>query len=1657
MNTRKLISGALIYLAVVVAVFSFTYWRLRVLAAGVPQELPAAEERYERNPDIGPPKPFFSLQTNRSYGTNERPRVWVNYRDLDTLDFRIYRINDPAKFFKQLENPHQAGEAEEGVFENYWRKRNPTFLERVRAFKNWFFYRLRRYVRGQLKNDSRRSVNQNLRRGDEQEDLSYRQPLNKSDFAQVPLINEQQLVSTWREKMPPLKDQYDRQQVSLGRQGPGVYVVEAVNHDLRAYGVVMVSDLALVEKTSQRDGGLMVFAVNRQSGAPRAGVAVEVVRGKKTIASGQTDNDGLLRVKVRQEAQAAQGNDGGEAGEESSDGDGEEDETSDRPARDSYLVLATEQRNFAISDLDSFYFSGYDGDNSSGLTSYIYTDRPVYRPNQKVYFKGILRRRNEAGGYTLPAGAVNVSVEDTNGAKLFERELTLSSRGTFSGEADIPEEAALGSYNVSVTATDGGTASAYFEVQEYKKPEYKVSVTTPQKFVPVGQQIQFNVSARYFFGAPVTRADVKYYIYRSRHYPYFFAAEPDPIADFGVDEESDGGEGGYYYGYGNSLVEEGEGKLDREGNLRINFDVPPPGEKDRWDYSYRLEAQVTDAARRTMQASASAVGTRGSVVADATTDRYVYYEGDTAKIKVRTSDYEGRPVSVPVGLKFVEQRYVRIKKNEYGYEYETYDVQERELSAAAMQTNQQGEAFYDYRVAAPGNIAVKLSVNEAGREIVSEGASLWATDRANRWTDYSYADGDETIKLVPDKKSYQPGETAHVLALLPTDKAHLLVTTELQTVLTTRQLTSTGRAVMIDVPIESRFAPNVYLNVTCVKNGTLYANEQVLVVPPRDKLLKVEVVPNKQQYRPREPVAYTILTRNADGSPAAGAEVSVGVVDEAIYSISPDNAGDIRQQFYGRRYNEVSTSFSVNFSFNGYAGKEPLQLAKNKPAYQLADFKNEGEFAEAVVRKLFKDTAHWQADVTTDADGRATVKFDLPDNLTTWRATARAVTSDTRVGWTTSKIVARKDVIIRLATPRFLTAGDTATLSGVVHNYLNTDKTTQISLDVQGAQLLDPPTQTVNIPSNGEHRVNWRVSATQTGELRLLAKALTDTESDAIELPLPVEPRGLKRTTGQAITLSGDGDQERTVTLDLPANADPRARTLRVEASPSIAGTLFGALDYLTSYPYGCTEQTMSSFLPTVIVANALQEVESASIRDSNNIGKKVRKGLDRLYKFQHEDGGWGFWQDDSTDPWMTAYVVDGLTLASRAGYQVDDARIEKGRTRLWGLIDAGRTTEGKQIDIETRAYMTYAHAASGGTEPRFVEDLYNNRGRLQPYGRALLALTLRQRGDRPRAQTVVAEIERTATQNEFDAHWPSRRNALEQYAEENTIEATALSVKALALVAPESEVLAKAARWLVTNRKGGGYYWLSTRQTAFAIYGLTDYLKVSNELSPDYAVEIYLNNEQVLGQQMTATEASSGKTFRLERRREQVGGQTRIRVVKRGPGVLYLSATLDYATNEEQTPAQAGGGLKLSREYLRLRLEETSEGQFKWKTEPLSGDVRSGDLIVSRLTVEGERAQYLMIEDPIPAGCEQIEQVSGVELNYSDRGWTDWYSAREFRDARTVFFLQYFDGKATFQYAMRVQQPGQFRAAPARVEPMYQPTQQANAASASLNILEKQ
>src|ERR1051325_5110054 len=453
-RVRRCAAPGIIYLALVASVFGLNVMRARTTPA-------TAEVTGETTPTVPSTKPYFSLTTNKSYSPSESARVWASYQNIDYLDFRVYRIKDPNKFFKQLDDPHQMGEGEKAQLAQGYGAR-VSLLERTHRFKISIFSAVKDYIRDHLLKDHRAAFNEKYRKEPE----ATRTPLNVADYARVPLLNPEQKGKDWREHLPALENEYDSRMIMLGKIDPGVYLIEGVNAGMRAYSLAIVTNLTMIEKTN-RHGQVMVYVVDRKTGAPHEGVSVEVTNAKNTLATGKTDKSGIFKTDVKVP----------ETPETPAEDVNPEDEK-----KNPFLIMARDRANFVISDLESFYFGGEGSEDDvltgEDVTSYIYTDRPIYRPAQTVFFKGILRQWTSNGYKLIDSKNVNVTIEDPNSGKVFEKELPLSDRGTFSGQLDVGDAAPLGSY--AITASIGEfRAGSYFEVQEYKKPEFKVGVKVP--------------------------------------------------------------------------------------------------------------------------------------------------------------------------------------------------------------------------------------------------------------------------------------------------------------------------------------------------------------------------------------------------------------------------------------------------------------------------------------------------------------------------------------------------------------------------------------------------------------------------------------------------------------------------------------------------------------------------------------------------------------------------------------------------------------------------------------------------------------------------------------------------------------------------------------------------------------------------------------------------------------------------------------------------------------------------------------------------------------------------------------------------------------------------------------------------------------------------
>lgn len=1520
-------------------------------------------------------EPFFAVSSHQTYGPSQQPKVWVEFRQVDHLDFRVYRVQDPILFFAKLRDAHHFGGEKQEL------AREKTWLERYHEWKRDLRLDIRDLFRQQL-NFQTRVAFHNTRVHAQK---ARRVPLDVTAYAEVPLLNRERLVLAWRELLPQTRES-ESQEIPVDLHQKGLFLVEVAYRELRAYTLLVITDLALISKTSP--GQVLLFAVDRVSGAPVNGATTVIFNNHQEIARGTTDSSGVYETTFQQ-----------------------------IKVQDAILV-ARADKDVAATSVESFFF--FDT-SAREYVGYIYTDRPVYRPTHEVNFKGILRAK-QGGEYAADIpGPVTVEITDPTQKTVYQQKLDLSPFGSFRGKLTLSPLAALGTYQIVVLIGDK-RAYGSFEVEEYKKPEFEVTVTTNKARYLQGEAIQATVGARYYFGAPVAKGRVNYSVYRSRYYfPYWRVL-------WGW-EEYEGGEGEEWSGetYGQE-ISQGTGQLDAEGLLKVT--VPTEVDRERHDYRYRIEAHVTDASNREIIGGRGVLATYSTIAVMMETSRYVYRAGDQAEITVRTVDYDFQPVSTDVRLTFE------------GSQQWSAEGGREPLGQANVTTDSKGVAHYAYTVPRVPWIHVQASAFDRNRREARFETSFWVSglESAVRGIEY------RRPEIYPDKRTYKPGETAHVLIVTHQPGAQILVTAEGQQVYSWSVEKATGTSFTVDIPIVERYEPNFFLGVSWLKDEQLFEATKDISVPASERVLKVAIETDKPQYRPNEQVTYTVTTLDEQGRPVS-AEVSLGVVDEAIYAVRPDTLAPPEKVFYARSWNRVYTQFSTSYWFVGYSGKHKMELTSLRPPTKLADFKNPAQVATPKVRKFFPDTIYWMPTLVTDSSGKARASFTFPDSLTTWRATVRAITKNTLVGQVTQKVITRKNLILRLEVPRFLTQGDTATVTAIVHNYLEQEKAARVSLQAEGVELSGEPEQSVTVAKDGEAVVNWTVRVSKIGEAKFLAKALTDEESDALELSIPLQPWGLQLNSALSGSLTPTA-AETTQKIDLPAEINADAIALRIDLSASSAGTLISALDFLSTYPYGCVEQTMSSFLPNILVAQAVKELGLTPPPASTELEKKIAAGLQRLYQFQHEDGGWGWWETDQTHPFMTAYVVAGLAQAKAAGYPIDEKRLERGRESLVTQIK-----ENPRALADIRAYLVYALASSGEFDRSLVDGLYQAREKLSAHGNALLALILARVKD-ARAQEFVRALEQSAKVEGPYAWWKSERQEMLDFSSDNSFETTAYAVKVLANLDPKSELLPKAARWLIDHRSDG-YYWTSTEQTATAIYGLIDYLKVSGELKPNYTMAVYLNGKKLAERQMTERDVTNPQPFMVTAKMPDVhAGRNEVRIVKRGPGVLYWSAFASYYTREPKPSPVGATALNIVREYFRL-MPEKFEDRIVYAEKPMESSVQSGDVVIVRLTVSATASeQYLEIEDPIPAGFEFIEQENLYELKAKPPWWDFYFTRREFHDNRAALFSTTFErGQGQFHYLLKAVTPGTFLANPARVLPMYEPARQASTKAATVTV----
>lgn len=1244
------------------------------------------------------------------------------------------------------------------------------------------------------------------------------------------------------------------------------------------------------------------------------------------------------------------------------------------------------------------------------LFAHVQTDRPLYRPGQTVHYRVILREELGGGGaWRTPVNEeLRLFARDAKGQRLALGSLRTSAFGTVSGQVALSAGAPHGEWAVEVEPAQVGAnvqviGAAGFGVQAYRKPEFKVAVTPARASYVQGAQASAVVQADYYFGAPVPRATVEWTVTKRPRWRWWnpwlepmvmrciWRPTPPP-----------------------TVIATGTARTDTAGRATVSFTCARDGE----DADYEVSAKVTDASDRQVSGAGSVVVTRAAFDLVALSDRYVYQPGDTIRLRANAQAHDGRAVAGQrVDLKV-----------------EAIDPQGAKTLrfTRRLVTDAQGTAELLLRAATKNQYLVTVTAADRDGNAVTAERTIWIHDQQGG-TDWAW----NQVSIVADKDAYAPGETAVLLVRAPVTHGRALLTLDARSIQTAYSVPIYYGLGLVRIPVTADMAPNIFASVLVPTRDGLVSAEKELVVPPLDGTVEVTVTADKAEYRPGERATFAIKTTDRYGRPIE-ADVALGIVDEALFALREDGTPGLRDTFFPRRWNEVTTAMT----WGGGAVRPLPMMMKSATSNQSASAGGD----PGKVREYFPDTLKFIASAVTDARGEATVQETVADNLTTWRLTARAVTRDTKVGETKTTTLVRKDLIVRLAAPRTLVEGDELTLVGIVHNLAKPgtagadQASVRVRLDGQGVTLLGAAQQTVRVNRGDQARVTWRVRVDSAANAVLEARGDASFDQDALRLTLPVAAKGVAVKTVEAGSLLRDGQ----VTLRLRKDGraiDPQSE-LRLDLTPSLAGTLLESLDYLVGYPYGCIEQTMSKFLPDVVVHEVLTTLGKQDPKLAAELPKMVKDGVDRIAGMQNADGGFGWFSNNESHPYVTAYVAYGLGLARQQGFEVPDALLDGALGFLERSLDQGSQ------DLDGRAYQAFSLATAGRIRGADLRSLHRDRGRLGSYAKAVLALALVKANEAALARDVLAELDRAALTSAGRCHWDGSTISYGNWSS-NPIETTAYAVRAYLAVSPQSPRIADTIAWLVERRQDNGQY-VTTKDTAAVVLAFAQHVRQTRELDPDLQVSVTVNGQAMLGTRFTAADlAKAGRTLTVPASQLRTGENV-ITLSRTGRGALYYSAVLDQKVRIDPITAE-DRGVRLRREVFFVDTSvDPQTGQLTERERPFVGNARVGDRLRVRLFVsvsKTSQVEHVNIEDRFPVGCSVVEQEERHDFMLK-RGWSWWSSAREVHDDRVVFFATNLplmnpdSGGAEFeyQYDLRAESAGRFLALPTYAEAVYTP-----------------
>jgi len=1358
----------------------------------------------------------------------------------------------------------------------------------------------------------------------------------------------------------------------------------------------------------------------------------------------------------------------------------------DIPWGATYLV-ASQGADQAILPYSTYYW----GDDHWKIVSvndtlrwYVFDDRQMYRPGEEVHAKGWLRRigARQGGDVELVGNgisSVNYRITDPFGNELGNGQAAVNALGGFDFVFTIPQTTNLGtayinlSINSSLSGLEGRDYSHAFQIQEFRRPEFEVNARneTPAPYF-VDDQATVAVEAKYYAGGALPNADVTWQVTTS---PGTYSPPNWPDFTFGTWQPWWWFYDFYYQTTGETQSQTFTGKTDAAGTHYLNLDFNQKGDpsKDPQPQSVVTQATVMDVNRQAWSSSTLLLIHPSDLYIGIRSDRYFVGRGTPLEIEFIVTDLDGKPVSDrPVEITAGRMEW---KTRNGNWVEEVVDVQ----TCSLLSKLEPDTCSFETPIGGSYQITAQVT-DELGRKNQS---------RFTRWVSGgkqppSRKVEQEKVTLIPNKETYQPGDTAEILVQSPFIPAEGMLTVSRNGILYTTRFQIEDGTATLKIPIEEEHIPNLNIQVDLVgstprtgDNGETisnvpprpaYASGQLnLSIPPQQRTLSLQVDPDQSKLEPGGETTLNVMVKDANGLPVRDAELAVVVVDESILALTNYQLQDPIDAFYTDRPSYLSSIYGrasvVLVDPQSLARGQNLVLSKDAVAEaampaapaateapamtQTAIGGGDGQTQTPInVRLDFNPLATFAPTVRTGFNGEARVSVELPDNLTRYRVMAVAVDrGGNQFGTGESNITARLPLMVRPSAPRFLNFGDKFELPVVLQN--QTDESMRVNVVVRATNLeLENNGLRLTVPANDRVEVRFPAATVMAGNVHMQIAATSGNYADAATVELPV----YTPSTTEAFATYGVID-EGTIAqpVQYPTGVFPQYGGLEVSTSSTALQSLTDAVLYLVSYPYECSEQLASRILAVASLRDVLTAFKADGLPSPAEMESAVDRDIERLQGMQNFDGGFPYWRRGfESSPFNTIHVAHALYRAEEKGFDVPEEMQQNVLAYLRDIESHYPSWYSRETRRTLSAYALYVRDLMGDRDASKAERLLNDAG-LENLSMEAIGWLWSVIDDETQLDAIRLFVNNHVVETAGVANFTTYYSDQTYLLLSSNRRTDAILLDALIEDNPQSDLIPKVVNGLLAHRSKGR--WNNTQENVFVLLALDRYFNTYESQTPDFVARIWLGDtyagsnefrgrttdihETLIPMNYVLSETSAG------------GGTENLILSKDGAGRLYYRLGLQYApTDMKLDPLDMGF-------VIQRRYEGVDDPEDVYQDKDGIWHIKAGARVRVKITMVADNRRYhVALVDPLPAGLEIVnpdlavsqsapQDPTSPDYKYGWWWWGTWYEHQNMRDNRAEAFTSLlWDGVYEYTYIARATTPGTFIVPPAKAEEMYSP-----------------